>query len=90
VSSPHPVPDNRIREYAGRLVTSSVTLGDLALAFAESRASSVDVHVEGRNFYPPMLEDIASASSSAHVNQFGFRPGVIGDAFADALVAKAA
>ena len=63
---------------------------DLQLAFAESRASSVDVHVEGRNFYPPMLEDIRAATSSIHVNQFGFRPGVVGDAFADALVAKAA
>jgi cardiolipin synthase len=63
---------------------------DLALAFDESQASSIEVHVEGRNFYPPMLEDIESASSSVHINQFGFRPGVIGDAFADALVAKAA
>jgi cardiolipin synthase A/B len=46
--------------------------------------------VEGTNFYPPMLEDIASASSSVHINQFGFRPGVVGDAFAEALIAKAA
>jgi cardiolipin synthase A/B len=84
------VADDGIREHARRLVTSPVALGDLALAFAESRASSVDVHVEGRNFYPPMLEDIASASSSVHINQFGFRPGVVGDAFADALVEKAA
>ena len=37
-----------------------------------------------------MLADIAVASSSVHINQFGFRPGVIGDAFADALIAKAA
>ena len=90
MSSPEPVPDNRIPEHAYRLAAGPVTRGDLALAFSRSYASSVDVHVEGRNFYPPMLEDIASASSSVHVNQFGFRPGVIGDAFADALVAKAA
>jgi cardiolipin synthase len=37
-----------------------------------------------------MLADIAGASSSVHVNQFGFRPGSVGDRFADALVAKAA
>ena len=67
-----------------------MSLGDLRLAFAESRASSVDVHVEGRNFYPPILEDIEAATSSVHINQFGFRPGVVGEAFADALVAKAA
>ncbi len=48
------------------------------------------MHVEGRNFYPPMLQDIASASSSVHINQFGFRPGKMGEAFAAALLAKAA
>ena len=37
-----------------------------------------------------MLEDIRAATSSVHINQFGFRPGVVGDAFADALIAKAA
>ena len=67
MSSPEPVPDNRIPEHAYRLAAGPVTRGDLALAFSRSYASSVDVHVEGRNFYPPMLEDIASASSSAGV-----------------------
>jgi cardiolipin synthase len=84
------VSDDLIREHALRLAAEPVTVGDLAVAFAESRASSVEVHVEGRNFYPPMLADVASASSSVHINQFGFRPGAVGDAFADALVAKAA
>jgi len=79
-----------IRERALDFVSGPVSRGDLALAFAESRASSVDVHVEGRNFYPPILEDIHAATSSVHINQFGFRPGVIGEAFANALVAKAA
>ena len=52
-------------------------------------ASTVDVQVGGRNFFPPMLEDIGSASSSIHINQFGFRPGAIGEQFATALLAKA-
>jgi cardiolipin synthase A/B len=81
---------DEIRERALGFVSGPVSRGDLALAFAESRASSVDVHVEGRNFYPQILEDIDAATSSVHINQFGFRPGVVGDAFADALVAKAA
>ena len=85
-----PVPNDRIREHAERLAAGPVARGDLALAFGESRATAVDVHVEGRNFYPPLLEDIASAESSIHINQFGFRPGVVGEAFADALTAKAA
>jgi cardiolipin synthase A/B len=37
-----------------------------------------------------MLEDIASASLSVHINQFGFRPGIVGDDFAEALIEKAA
>jgi cardiolipin synthase A/B len=61
----------------------------LALAFEETTATSASVHVEGRNFYPPMLHDIASATGSIHINQFGFRPGEIGEAFAGTLLAKA-
>ena len=36
-----------------------------------------------------MLQDIREATSSIHINQFGFRPGVVGDEFADVLVEKA-
>jgi cardiolipin synthase A/B len=84
-----PVRVGGLRDHAERLATQPVARSDLSLAFAESSASLADVHVEGRNFYPPMLADIASASSSVHINQFGFRPGVVGEAFADALIAKA-
>ena len=80
---------NDIRERAERLVREPVRRADLALAFPESAASTVDLHVEGPNFFPPMLEDIGAASSSVHINQFGFRPGAVGEAFATALVAKA-
>jgi cardiolipin synthase len=84
------VPNDRLREHAEGLLSGPVHRGSNALAFAESSASSAEVLVEGRAFYPRMLEDIASASSSVHINQFGFRPGTVGDEFADALVAKAA
>jgi cardiolipin synthase len=77
------------REHAARLLAGPVRVQDLALAFSESSASAVEVLVEGAAFYPPMLADIEAATSSVHVNQFGFRPGVVGDAFADALVRKA-
>jgi cardiolipin synthase len=90
MSPPAPIANDRIREHAVRLVSGPVTRRELAMAFSESSASSVEVLVEGRAFYPPMLADIASASSSVHINQFGFRPGVVGDEFAEALVAKAA
>ena len=79
-----------VRTRAERLARSPVGLRDLALAFEESTASTADVHVTGREFYPPMLHDIEGATSSVHINQFGFRPGVIGDQFATVLLAKAA
>jgi cardiolipin synthase len=84
------VPNERIAVHAAGLLARPVTRRDLALAFEESSASSAEVLVEGDSFYPPMLADIASASTSVHINQFGFRPGVVGDQFAEALVAKAA
>ena len=85
-----PIPNERLRDHAFRLATRPVRLRDLALAFVESMASSAEVLVEGDTFYPRMLEDIASATSSVHINQFGFRPGVVGDRFADTLIEKAA
>src|SRR3954468_20596672 len=78
-----------VRTRAERLLSEPVRLADLALAFDETVASTVDVQVGGGNFFPPMLRDIGSASSSIHINQFGFRPGAIGEQFATALLAKA-
>jgi cardiolipin synthase A/B len=81
---------NTIRGRAQRLMGTPVRLADLALAFDESRAATAEVRVDGHGFFPPMLADIATAASSVHINQFGFRPGTIGEAFATALLAKAA
>jgi cardiolipin synthase len=78
-----------IRRRAQLLLTRPVARADLSLEFEPTVASGVDVHVGGTNFFPPMLQDIAGASSSVHVNQFGFRPGLVGDAFAEALMEKA-
>jgi cardiolipin synthase len=84
------VPNDRLREHAERLLARPVERHALALAFSESSASSAEVLVEGESFYPRILEDIAAAESTIHINQFGFRPGIVGDEFAEALVAKAA
>ena len=81
---------NELTRRAGELLRKPVVRrSDLELVFDESSATTAEVHVEGRNFYPPMLHDIASARTSVHINQFGFRPGTIGEAFAEALLAKA-
>ena len=79
---------NDVRAHAERVLREPVRLADLALAFDETVASTVDVQVEGRNFFPPMLRDIGSASSSIHINQFGFRPGAIGEQFATRAAGK--
>jgi cardiolipin synthase A/B len=81
---------NELRARAEPLVRAPVELGDLALVFEETTAATVDVHVEGRNFFPLILDDIRAATSSVHINQYGFRPGEIGEQFAGALLAKAA
>jgi cardiolipin synthase A/B len=84
------VGNTRIVEHAQWLCAArEVGRGELALEFEPSHASSAQLHVEGRNFYPPMLADIAAASSSVHINQFGFRPGLVGDRFAALLISKA-
>ena len=79
-----------IRAHAERLMTGHVGITDLALGFDESRADSTELLVAGAAFYPPMLADIDAAESSIHLNQFGFKPGVVGDQFADLLERKAA
>jgi cardiolipin synthase len=84
------VPNDGIRAHAERLLAGPTELESLALAFSESSAASAEVLVEGASFYPPMLDDIRNAASSVHVNQFGFRPGIVGDEFAEVLAAKAA
>jgi cardiolipin synthase len=84
------VPNERIREHAEQLLAAPVRVRDLALGFSESSASSVEVLVDGPSFYPRMLDDIAAATTSVHVNQFGFRPGRVGARFAEALTRKAA
>jgi cardiolipin synthase len=87
---PSLVTNAAIRDHARRLLeTPEVGRGELALRFEETSASSAEVLVGGTSFYPPMLDDIRAATSSVHINQFGFRPGTIGEQFADALVAKA-
>ncbi len=83
-------PMDELRARAEPLVRAPVELGDLALVFEETTAATVDVHVEGRNFFPLILDDIRAATSSVHINQYGFRPGTIGEEFAGVLLAKAA
>ena len=83
------VANDGILAHAERLLAGPVATRDLALAFDESSARSTDLFVEGTSFYPRMLADIGAATSSVHINQFGFKPGVVGNEFAALLATKA-
>lgn len=72
------------------LLRAPVDLPDLALRFPESAASTTEVHAGGDQFFPPILADLAAATSTIHIDQYGFRPGEIGERFARTLLAKAA
>ena len=82
------VDEHGIRGHAERLVAGPVGIDDLALGFQESRADTTELLVTGSAFYPRMLADIEAAESSIHINQFGFKPGVVGDQFAELLAAR--
>jgi cardiolipin synthase len=59
---------------------------EVGLAYAPSRAATIEPYAEGAVFYPLMLDDIASATSSIHILMFGWKPGTVGSAFAELLL----
>jgi cardiolipin synthase len=62
---------------------------DLAFSFAPSSARGVEPLLHGTGYFPRMLADLEAATSSIHVLIYGFKPGEVGSAFRDVLVAKA-
>ena len=83
------VPNERIPEHAERLLSRRVGREDLALAFSESSASSAEILVSGESFYPRMLDDISGGVVLGACQPVRLPAGLVGDAFADALIAKA-
>lgn len=61
---------------------------DVAIAYASSTASQVDLFVEGYQFFPAILDDISVAEHSIHIMIFTFAPGEWGTRIAEALIAK--
>ena len=85
------ITDDISRDVAVELAAlTRVGRDDRVLSFASSTATSVQPYLHGRHYFPPMLEAIASATSSVHLLIYGFQPGDIGATFKDALVERAA
>jgi cardiolipin synthase len=75
--------------YARHLaMKTTVSHADLRVGFELSQAIDPVLLVEGKRFYPTLLDDIKHANSSIHIIQFGVRPGVVADRFAETLLAK--
>ena len=63
---------------------------DEALTFAPTVATSVEILLHGRRYFPRILEDIAAAQDHVHMLFYAFKPGATADAFVDALAERAA
>ena len=90
-----PPPPNAIAAEDSRSAVSdyvnqnSPSLDDLGIPLAQSSLSSPEFFLDGTTFFPAMLADIRGATSSIHMQMFGFLPGDVGDEFADALIERA-
>src|SRR6188472_2338664 len=73
-------------ETARILSSQTITREDLDLKFAPSTATSVELLVDGTAFYPRIVEDLAAAKSSIHIDQYGFRPGQVADRIVPVLI----
>ena len=68
-----PVTADGALDHARRIAAAErVGHADLVGSWAPTTATDVEVLPEGRNFYPRMLADIASARRSTHIMQYGF------------------
>ena len=68
-----------------RYATTDVARADLAVEYAPATVEHPELLIDGPAFFPRLLDDFRSATSSIHGNIYGFRPGDIGDEFSEAL-----
>ena len=57
------------------LARGNVSIPDLAIPLAPSTAATVDLFAGGQQFFPPMIDDMATAESSIHLLMFTMTPG---------------
>jgi cardiolipin synthase len=86
-----PLGADECQAYAERLAAAErVGTKEMAISFAESRATNVEPLLHGTRYFPRMLDDIKAAKSSVSLLIYGWKPGEVGALFRDALVAKLA
>ena len=60
-------------------VEERVSTADLAVAMAPSSVSAFQLQIDGKNYFPGILDDIRAAQTSVHIAEFGFKPGQLAD-----------
>ena len=70
-------------------VEERVSTADLAVAMAPSSVSSFQLQIDGKNFFPRILDDIRAARTSVHFAEYGFKPGQLADELVPILQDKA-
>jgi cardiolipin synthase A/B len=86
---PDAVPSELAGSVTARIVAQqSVDREDLAVGLAPSTTASVQLYVDGQNFFPVMLDDIRAARSSVHFEEYGFTPGQVADMYVPVLTSK--
>ena len=75
--------------FAARMAAAPIVRKrDVAVSFAPTTARAVEPLLHGTMYFPRMLEDLGAATSSINMLIYGFKPGDIGAAFRDVLLAK--
>src|SRR5215471_3226417 len=87
---PDAVPSGLAESVTTRIAAQpDVDREDLAVSLAPSTTASVQLYVDGQNFYPAILNDIRAARSSVHFEEYGFTPGQVADMYVPVLTSKA-
>jgi len=66
-----------------------VSTSDLAVAMAPSSVSAFQLEIDGKSFFPRILDDIRAARTSVHIAEYGFKPGQLADELVPILQDKA-
>jgi cardiolipin synthase A/B len=82
-------PENAPARAAELLALPQIRRRDEAITFAPTHATSVELLLKGKRYFPRILEDIAAAKDHIHMLFYAIQPGTIADQVVDALDERA-